>query len=226
MTQFDDFGMRDFLDSINECCEDFTQAWSTSNLDVSALKELKAKLNQFALRNKDTILSFYTYASGKGRYVQINYRPLLDIMCKYDEYHDDLMTYIKSILSDKKMTEGEGEANTAHVEEAARTDESFRESLFGELEQVTFPVTIRNLDAFMGLYAFIDKAYDNFIYLSRKEDVSPKAKILINLYANSVISFLQKMLFEITGYISHANRIMHGEKEVIAKATERQYKLI
>ena len=227
MHQFDDIGMRDFLDSINECCDEVSHSWSIYNLDVSALKEIKAKLNKFALENKEVILSFYTYASTKGRYTLVFYRPLLDIMCKYEEYHDDLMEFIKAILSEKKLTEDTDGSAIKHVEEAANADERFRDSLFGDNEEVTFPETIGNLDTFMGLYAFIDKVYDNFIYLSRKEDIaSSKVKILIDLYANSVTAFLRHMIAELTTYISDMKNIIDGGKNPAEEKENKAYELI
>lgn len=227
MHQFDDIGMRDFLDSINECCDEVSHSWSICNLDVSALKDIKAKLNKFALKNKELILSFYTYASSEGRYTLVYYRPLLDIMCKYEEYHDDLMGFIKAILSEKKFIEDNDESAIKHVEEAAITDEKFRDSLFGDTEKVTFPETINNLDTIMGLYTFIDKVYDNFIYLSRKEDItSPKIKILIDLYANSVTTFLRRMISELTIYISDMSDIINGGENPAIVKTSNMYELI
>lgn len=227
MHQFDDIGMRDFLESINECCDEVSHAWSIYNLDVSALKDIKVKLNKFALENKEVILSFYTYASTKGRYTLVYYRPLLDIMCKYEEYHDDLMGFIKAILSEKKLTEDTDGSATKHVEDAANADERFRDSLFGEKEKITFPETIGNLDTFMGLYAFVDKVYDNFIYLSRKEDIaSQKVKILIDLYANSVTAFLRQMIKELTSYICDMKYIINGGENPAVTKTEGSYELI
>lgn len=227
MYQFDDIGMRDFLESINECCDEVSHSWSIYNLDVSALKEIKVKLNKFALENKEVILSFYTYANSSGRYTLVYYRPLLDIMCKYEEYHDDLMGFIKAILSEKKLVDDTDGSATKHVEEAAIADEKFRDSLFGDSEKITFPETISNLDTVMGLYAFIDKIYDNFIYLSRKEDItSPKVKILIDLYANSVTAFLRRMIAELTSYISDMKTIMDGGENPTNKKENGSYELI
>lgn len=227
MSQLDAVEMRDFLDSINECCDEFSHSWSTNNLDISALKEIKAKLNNLALENKGKILSFYDYASGKGRYVIVTFRPLLDIMCKYEEYHDDLMEFIKSILSERKLLDDKDGSAIRHVEEAARTDERFRESLFTETEKVVFPDTIENLQTFMGLNAFIDKVYDNFIYLSRKDDItSPKVKILIDLYATSVIAFLRKMIQESMQYVTYIDDVMNGRVKPIVEEKQKPYKLI
>ena len=69
MNQFDVVGMRDFLDSINECCDEVAHSWSIYDLDVSGLKDIKLKLNRFALQNKDVIMSFYSYATGDRKSV-------------------------------------------------------------------------------------------------------------------------------------------------------------
>lgn len=227
MNQFDDIGMRDFLDSINECCDEVSHSWSIYNLDVSALKDIKVQMNRFALTNKGVIMSFYTYAGSEGRYTLVKYRSLLDVMCKYEEYHDDLMDFIKAILSEKRLMADSDESAIKHVEDAASTDEKFRESLFKEKETVTFPETLGNLDTFMGLYSFIDKVYDNFVYLGQKEGItSPRLKILIDLYANSVTSFLRTMISEFTSYISEMRSVMKGEKNEATAKPEGPYRLI
>lgn len=227
MNQFDDIGMRDFLDSINECCDEVSHSWSIYNIDVSALKDIKTQMNRFALQNKEVILGFYNYATSTGRYVLVSYRSLLDVMCKYEEYHDDLMDFIKAILNEKKLMNDNEDSASKHVEEAAITDEKFRESLFLEKEKVCFPETLGNLDTLMGLYSFIDKAYDNFVYLGQKEGItSPKLKILIDLYATSVTAFLRRMITEFTAYISEMKSIMEGGTNETTVKEEGPYRLI
>lgn len=227
MNQFDDIGMREFLDSINESCDEVSHSWSIYNVDVSALKDIKVQMNKFALQNKDVILGFYEYATGKGRYTLVEYYSLLDIMCKYEEYHDDLMDFIKAILTEKKLMSDSDEGAIKHVEEASLADEKFRDGLFTKKEKVTFPETLTNLDTLMGLYSFIDKAYDNFVFLGQKEGItSPKLKILIDLYATSVTAFLRKMISEFTSYIAEMKSIMEGGKNAADMNPEGPYRLI
>lgn len=227
MNQFDVVGMRDFLDSINECCDEVAHSWSIYDLDVSGLKDIKLKLNRFALQNKDVIMSFYSYATGKGRYVMVNAYPLLDIMCKYEEYHDDLMDFIKAILNENRLMNDTDGSALKHVEEASIADEKFREKLFDKSEKVVFSQTLTNLDCIMGVYAFIDKVYDNFVFLGQRDGItSPKLKILIDIYSTSVTAFLRQMLGCFGAYVDDMTKIMNGGENPANSPKDETYRLI
>ena len=224
MSQFSD--MQGFLEDIHECCDEVSISWAADNLNPSALKVLKSKLNKFALEHRTDIMSFYSYAKTCGRYVMVN-QPLLEqTMTKYEEYHDDLMEFIKSMLKEDTVYKSMTDA-AKHVSEAAGVDEGFRNRIFQEPVNMVFPDSLENLDVFMELSAFIDKVYDNFIYLSRKKETAPeRVKILIDLYSTSVLAFIKKMIDNLTSYISEMEEVISGNTVASKKEASSSYKLI
>ena len=224
MSQFSD--MQGFLEDIHECCDDVSISWSVDNLDPSALKVLKSKLNKFALEHRADIMGFYAYAKTRGRYVMVNQHMLEETMTKYEEYHDDLMEFIKSMLKEDTVYKSMTDA-AKHVSEAADVDEGFRNRIFKEPVNMVFSDSLENLDVFMELSAFIDKVYDNFIYLSRKKETAPeRVKILIDLYSTSVLAFIKKMIDALISYISEMGEVMSGNAFASKKGASISYKLI
>lgn len=191
MNQFD---MQGFLEDIQECCDEVSLEWSMYNLDPEKIKVLKRKLNEFALEKKDTILSFYQYAKGQGRYLMVTQVPLFNAMSEYETYHDDLVTFIRAMLKADTKYQNIDDA-VRHIKEAITVDEKFQQDLFKDPVKIVFPQALEDMDVIPALYTFIDKVYDTFIYLKQKDELaSPRVKALIDLYTISTVRFVKRMI--------------------------------
>lgn len=205
--------MKEFLRDMQECCDSVTLSWSTYNLDPDKIQALKSRLIDFMTKDKEMILSFYKYAKKFGKYTSINQLSLFNVMSTYEAYHDDLVMFIRAMLkSDTKYPD----INDAikHVTEAIETDENFRKNLFSKNEDTTFLKAVENLDVLPALYTFLDKVYDVFIYLKRKDSTaSPRVKALIDLYASSSICFIKQMIIEMVKCVENMASVQAGEKK-------------
>ena len=198
------YDMDAFLTEICECCDRISASRSCYDIDDSQIRNLKREIEDFSIANKDTILSMYRYAEVGGKYQYVLATDLSAAMLKYEEYHDDLMEFIKKMLS--KESEKRGiEESLEYCRRASQVDKKIQNELFGEPEKVLFPRTLESLEMIMALSVFCDKVSDNFIFLSQKNQViSPRVRWLIDLYVSSVTEFTTRMLKE---YVSLFNNL-------------------
>lgn len=221
------FDMDDFLSAIHDFCDDIDTTWiAKSDLDPGPLKQIKARVQEFALKSRKDIISLYDFAKGKGRYAFVKAKPLMEIICRYEEYHDELNGFIKSVSSpDWKPREGED--ISTYIKNATEVDTKFREQLFfaEEPERKVVPQAISDMDSIMCITTFIDKVGDNFISLSNIEDNhSEKMVWLIDLYKTSALLFLEQLLVEIVMFVKEMIAVRDGKR--YPSDTNEGFKLI
>ena len=201
--------------------------WGTAQLDVEEIKNIKKRLESLLVKNQEAINSFYTYAKGIGRLNEVDNIPVLDAMERYEEYHDDLMTFVRALITEDTESVN-GVDIGERIKMAAEVDNKFRKDLFKPMQKMVFSDALLNLDTVMYLYAFIDKIYDEFIELKAKhKDASQRVCALIDLLATSVKEFLRDIFTALTTNI-HAMAAKVSPQEVPAFGVKAkvQYQLV
>lgn len=213
--------MEEFISDIHECCDEIQFGWSGStSLDTESLKKLKGKLIKFAVSHKGNILHLYDYAKNAGRYQMVyDVDPLIETIMKYESYHDDLVEFIRMMLSsDCKYTDDEKASE--HIEKAIAADEKFRHELSANKKDMVFPEAVDNMDAFIALFTFIDKVNDCFIeltgHLTTKEP-SERLKLLIDLYSRSILDFLSGSFDILIRDYNELFHVANGERSLKVK---------
>lgn len=212
----------DFLSEITESCNSIVGCWNDMRiLDFGEIQRIKSKMESLLLSEKSTILQFYEYGKTKGMYQFIYCKNLLQVLCDYESYHDDLLGFIKTMISNE--TKVHGQINVLeYVTRACEADKNFRETeLYKNAEsRILFKEALDNLDAATAFCLFLDKVKDCFIELSEQEVAIPRVKALLEMYQFSVTEFIREFATQLTLAIKVMKEATSGKMPEKGKSSE------
>lgn len=204
-----------YLSFVESCQEAIKTSWSLDTIDPYPIKKITETLDEFLLEKHDHIKKMYTYAENQGKYTTIpDGYDFEDILVKYDEYFNDLTSYVKSVRS-----QTETGTNVSDIEKrvvkAIDIDENFRKGLYQRKPITMFPKAVEGLHVFIVLHPFLENVYDNFLEFTTKKPEKENMDIytaLLNLYGYSVTQFLDTFINELYQSVNTLDKIMLGER--------------
>lgn len=206
------YNTTEFLEEILESCNNITSCWKDNRaLDFGEIKRIKSEVENLLLSERKDILSFYEYAKHQGAYRMVYCRDLLQVLCDYELYHDDMLGFIKTMIGSGTSVHGQVNA-MEYIGRACKADENFREmQLFKEPDRMLFKEALGTLDAARAFCIFLDKVIDCFIELSNESIEIPRVKALLEMYQFSVLGFIREFTKEVSTTISWMIEIVNGK---------------
>lgn len=212
----DQIDMQSFLSAISDCRKDIQTNWAVAfDLNPGPIKKFKETIQSYALYKGSDILSFYAYADGRGKYERVETYPLMDLVSKYEGYHDDFFEFIKTIISPDWRVTDEEEA-CLYLQKGLDADRQFRKNLLENIKKERRLVSdaVKDLDAIMAFMILLDKIYDAFIYLRARIEDNKKVYTAIEMYFDSTMASMESLFSIYTDLIDTLADIRdHGEQK-------------